>query len=429
MKILSTKKSPLSEIVQMLQARQSKKAGVEGVVREIINNVRKNGDRTLFALAKKFDGVVLETLEVSKKEIAEAYAKEDKKVIKALKIAKANIEKFHKNNVRGKETPITITKGVQVWREFRPIEKVGLYVPGGKAAYPSTVLMLAIPAQIAGCKEIILCVPPDKQGQVPSAVLVAADICGITKIFKVGGAQAIAAMAYGTKTIPKVFKIFGPGNQYVTTAKLLVYGEVNIDMPAGPSEILVFADETANAPWVAADLLSQLEHGQDSQAVLVTFSQSFAKLVQGEIIKQAKQLPRFAIIKQSLKNSFIIAVKNQDQACELINQYAPEHLEIVCKNSESILPKINNAGSVFLGPYSSEPLGDYATGSNHTLPTSGYAKMFSPLSVESFGKKMQIQKVSKQGIKNLKGTVEILAAREGLDGHKNAVSIRFNKTI
>lgn len=428
MKILSIKKYPIPKMMKLLRKRQSKTSDVKGVVREIIKTVRKNKDSALFALTKKFDGADLKTLAVTKQEIIEAYKQETKDLIKALKVAKANIEKFHKGNIK-KESPITTANGVRVWREFRPIEKVGLYVPGGKAAYPSTVLMLAIPAKIARCKEIVLCVPPNKDGKVPSAVLVAADICGITKIFKVGGAQAIAAMAYGTESIPKVSKIFGPGNNYVMTTKMLVYGEVDIDMPAGPSEVLVYADEDANPAWVAADLLSQLEHGEDSQAILVTLSANLAKQVREEVVKQACLLSRSQIIKESIKNSFLIVLNNVDQATKLINDYAPEHLEIISKNESKILKKINNAGSVFLGPYSSEPLGDYATGSNHTLPTSGYSKMFSALSVESFGKKMQIQKVNKAGITKLRTTVEVLAVKEGLDAHKNAVSIRFKENL
>src|SRR3990167_5846847 len=427
MKILSTKKYSMVRIMNIIQRKQSQKSDVEKIVWDIIQNVRKNKDKALLSLSEKFDGVKLKTFEVSREEILEAYKQESKEVIKALKAAKINIEKFHKNNVKKKETAIITTKGVSVWREFRPIGKVGLYIPGGKAAYPSTVLMLGVPAKIAGCSEIVLCVPPGKDGKVPSVVLVAADICGISKIFKVGGAQAIADMAFGTESIPKVSKIFGPGNNYVTTAKMLVYGEVNIDMPAGPSEVLVFADITANPAWIAADLLSQLEHGEDSQAILVTQSQYLAEQVLMEVKKQTENLERKGIIKESLKNSFIVIVENDDQACRLINDYAPEHLEIISKNETEILPRINNAGSVFLGEYSSEPLGDYATGSNHTLPTSGYAKMFSALSVESFGKKMQIQRVTKDGIKKLRTTVEVLAKREGLGAHKNAISIRFNK--
>ncbi|OGI59998.1 histidinol dehydrogenase [Candidatus Nomurabacteria bacterium RIFCSPHIGHO2_01_FULL_38_19] len=380
MKILSTKKYSMVRIMNIIQRKQSQKSDVEKIVWDIIQNVRKNKDKALLSLSEKFDGVKLKTFEVSREEILEAYKQESKEVIKALKAAKINIEKFHKNNVKKKETAITTTKGVKVWREFRPIEKIGLYIPGGKAAYSSTVLMLGVPAKIAGCAEIVLCVPPGKDGKIPGVVLVAADICGISKIFKVGGSQAIVAMAYGTESIPKVSKIFGPGNQYVTTAKMLVYGEVDIDMPAGPSEVLVFADITANPAWVAADLLSQLEHGEDSQAILVTESQVLASQVLAEIEKQAKNLSRKEIIKESLQKSFIVVVASEIQACELINEYAPEHLEIISKNERQILEKINNAGSVFLGPYSSEPLGDYATGSNHTLPTSGYAKMFSALS-------------------------------------------------
>ncbi|MDP9249633.1 MAG: histidinol dehydrogenase [bacterium] len=425
MKILNTKSYSLPKIMEFVKKRQSGKTDVEQVVREIIRDVRQNKDRALFSFTEKFDGIKLKTLLVSRGEIDYAYTRESKQVISALKTAKRNIEKFHKNNVLKKERPVTTTPGVSIWREFRPIEKIGLYIPGGTAAYPSTVLMLGVPAKIAGCSDIVLCVPPAKDGSVPSAVLVAADICGISQIFKVGGAQAIAAMAYGTESVPKVSKIFGPGNNYVTTAKMLVYGEVDIDMPAGPSEVLVFADKTANPAWIAADLLSQLEHGEDSQAILVTTSTLLAKQVLANVQAQAKTLSRYSLVQKSLENSFAIIVNSEDQACKFINEYAPEHLEIESENENKILEKINNAGSVFLGPYSSEPLGDYATGSNHTLPTSGYAKMFSALSVESFGKKMQIQRVTKTGITNLRKTVETLALREGLDAHKNAVSIRF----
>ncbi len=392
----------------------------------IITLVREKGDTALFELTKKFDGVQLPTFRVSRREIQEAYSAETRQTLAALKDAKAAIVKFQSTILR-KEPPVTTRPGVRVWREFRPVEKVGLYVPGGKAVYPSTVLMLCIPARIAGCKEIVLCVPPDKDGAVPSAVLVAADLCGVTKIFKVGGAQAIAAMAYGTETIPKVSKIFGPGNRYVTAAKMLVYGEVDIDMPAGPSEVLVFANEAARSAWVAADLLAQLEHSEDAQAILVTLSKKVAQEVQKEMFRQCKNLSRQGILRESLKNSFGLVFTNLEKAMQFINEYAPEHLEIVSKSDSKVLKEITNAGSVFLGPYSSEPLGDYATGSNHTLPTSGYAKMFSPLSVESFGKKMQIQKVSKTGMKNLRNTVETLAEREGLDAHKNAIAIRFKK--
>ena len=415
--------------MKLIRNRRSNKADMASVVRKIIKRVRKEKDAALFDLTEKFDGPRLRTLRVSKREIAAAYAEETQEVISALRTAKNSIEKFHKTTVRKKEPAVVVRKGVKVWREFRPIRSVGLYIPGGKAAYPSTVLMLAIPAQIAGCREIVLCVPPGKDGKIPGAVLVAADMCGISNIFKVGGAQAIAAMAYGTGTIPKVSKIFGPGNQYVTTAKLQVYGEVDIDMPAGPSEVLVFADETANPSWVAADLLSQLEHGEDSQAILVTLSKTLGERVLKEINTQREVLPRKTIISESLKKSFAIVADSFDTAIALINDYAPEHLEIILKDEKKALEAITDAGSVFLGPYTSEPLGDYATGANHTLPTSGYAKMFAALSVESFGKKMQVQRVSREGIKGMRNTVETLAKREGLSAHKNAVSIRFKKNI
>jgi histidinol dehydrogenase len=319
MKILSTKNYPIVEIIRLITCRQSKKKNTEASVKRIIKEVCQNKDAALFALAKKFDNCSLKKLLVSRKEIQEAYKRENKEFIWAFKKAKRNIERFHTANLGGKEAVVKIQAGVKVWREFRPIEKIGLYVPGGKAVYPSTVLMLAIPARIAGCKEIILCSPPNRDGKINSSVLVAADICGISKIFKIGGAQAIAAMAYGTQSIPKVSKIVGPGNQYVTTTKMLVYGQVDIDMPAGPSEVLVFADETANASWVAADLLSQLEHGEDSQAILVTLSGDFAKLVREELFEQARRLSRTQIIRKSLKNSFIVVAKDIDESCDLIN--------------------------------------------------------------------------------------------------------------
>src|SRR3989344_7237146 len=304
MKVLITGKNTLARALGTVRRAQRKSVGVEVVVRTIIAKVQRGGDKSLFELTRKYDGATLTSLHVSKGEIAKAYQNESQDVVLALKRAKKNIEKFHSESLKRKEPAIETEKGVSVWREFRAIERVGLYIPGGKAAYPSTVLMLGVAARVAGCKEVILCVPPNAKGEVPDAVLVAADLCGISKIYKVGGAQAIAAMAYGTKTIPKVSKIFGPGNQYVTTAKLLVYGEVDIDMPAGPSEVLVFADQTANPSWVAADLLSQLEHGQDSQAVLVTLSKEFAVRVMKEINTQREVLPRKTIISESLKKSF-----------------------------------------------------------------------------------------------------------------------------
>ena len=425
MKTLNTTQQSVNSIIQTIQSVRSKNEDVESVVRPIMEKVKKEGDKAVINYTKMFDGVKLENFQVSNEEIKEAIKITPKELLDSLKRAKKNIEIFHKAILRKKEVVIETEKGVKTWREFRPIEKVGLYVPGGKAAYPSTVLMLAIPAKIAGCKEIAICTPCNKKGKCNATVLAAANLCGINKIFKIGGAQSIAAMAYGTESVPKVYKVFGPGNQYVTTAKVLAYGEIDIDMPAGPSEVLIIADETANPKWVAADLLSQLEHGEDSQAVLVTTSERLAKSVQYELIVQVEKLSRKSIIEKSMKLSFIVIVKNLNEAVEISNEYAPEHLELDTNNPESLIPKIINAGSVFVGKYTSEPLGDYASGTNHTLPTSGYAKMFSPLSTDSFGKMVQFQNVSKQGLKNLSRTVEILANSEGLDAHKNAIKIRF----
>lgn len=425
MKTLSTEQFATEEIINRIRQSRSSAADVKPVVLSIIEEVKRRGDRALFDLSKRFDGVKLSSLKVSEKEIKQAYKFVLPEIVRDLKKAKRNIETFHLSTKPKKERPVTTVPGVRVWREFRPIERVGLYIPGGKAAYPSTVLMLGVPAKIAGCSKIVMCVPPMKDGTINPAVLVAADLCGITEIFKAGGAQAIAAMAYGTKSIPKVSKIFGPGNQYVTTAKMLAYGEVDIDMPAGPSEVEVIADEAADPAWIAADLLSQLEHGADSQAVLVTFSEKFAEQVIEAMKKEMKILPRKAIVEQALEKSFAVIVRSIDEACEITNAYAPEHLEIICKNEARILKKIMNAGSVFLGKFTAEPLGDYATGANHTLPTSGFAKMFSPVSTASFGKMIQVQRVSKAGMARLRKTVETLASAEGLEAHKYAVTIRF----
>lgn len=427
MKILSTQQDPPKAIIAQIRSKRSTPEDLTEAVKAILQAVKTGGDRALIELTQRFDKVALttETLQVTRDEIKAAYEICTPDVIEALKRAQKNIATFHAKIFQRKNDVVQSEKGVEIWREFRPIEKVGLYVPGGKAAYPSTVLMLGGPAQIAGCEEIIMCVPPMSKGAINSAVLVAADLCGIKKIYKVGGAQAIAAMAYGTESIPKVSKIFGPGNQYVTTAKMLVYGEVAIDMPAGPSEVAVIADETAKPAWIAADLLSQLEHGADSQAVLVTFSEKFAQAVIAKMRQQIDALPRKSIIKKSFKKSFAVVARGNDEACDIINEYAPEHLEIVAADESTIAKKIMNAGSIFLGPYTTEPLGDYITGTNHTLPTSGFAKMFPPLSTESFGKMIQFQKVSLAGITNLRTATETLAACEGLDAHKNAVTIRF----
>lgn len=426
MQILKTNNSAFLEILDTFRSKRSKSEDVESVVKSILKDIRKYGDQAIMKYTKKFDSPNLESLIVTNAEIEDAYNSLEKELIRSLEQAKKNIEIFHSSNVTKEEAPVETTKGVSVWRVFRPIEKVGLYVPGGLAAYPSTVLMLAIPAIIAGCSEIIMCTPANKEGKCNSAVLAAAKICGIKKIYKIGGSQAIGAMAYGTETIPKVYKIFGPGNQFVTTAKILVYGEVDIDIPAGPSEVAIIADETANPSFIAADFLSQLEHGEDSQSILLTCSEFLIREVSKEIQKQINKLSRKKIIKASLKKSFAILCKNEDEICLLANEYAAEHLEIVTKNEDYFLQRINNAGSIFLGEYTSETSGDYATGANHTLPTSGFAKMFSPLSTESFGKMIQVQRVSKQGIKNLYPIIEKIADSEGLDAHKNAAFIRIN---
>lgn len=427
MKILSTQRDSPEAIIAQIRSKRSALMDVTETVKAILQAVKTGGDRALLELTQRFDRVQLtaKTLQVTRDEIEAAYSICAPEVINALKRAQKNIAIFHAKTFRRKDNIVESEKGVKIWREFRPIEKVGIYVPGGKAAYPSTVLMLGVPAKIAGCEEIVMCVPPMSDGVINPAVLVAADMCGIRKIFKVGGVQAIAAMAFGTESIPKVSKIFGPGNQYVTTAKMLVYGEVAIDMPAGPSEVAVIADETANPAWIAADLLSQLEHGPDSQAILVTFSEKFAQAVIAEILKQTEALPRKSIIEKSFEKSFAVIVRGIDEACGIINEYAPEHLEIVAADESTIAKKITNAGSIFLGPYTTEPLGDYITGANHTLPTSGFAKMFPPLSTESFGKMIQFQKVSLAGIKSLRAATETLAACEELNAHKNAVTIRF----
>lgn len=424
MKLLNANKLGSDKVLKLIGNGRSKSSDVEGVVKGILAEIRERGDEALKDFTRKFDDVELKSLRISDSEIKEAYTLVDAEIVKALRSAKENIEKFHKAVLVRKSEIVETVKGVKVWREFRPIEKVGLYVPGGRAAYPSTALMLGVPAKVAGCERIVMCTPCGASGKCNPAVLVAADICGIDEIYKIGGAQAVAAMAYGTSSIPKVYKIFGPGNQYVTTAKMLVYGEVDIDMPAGPSEVLIITDETAEASFVAADLLSQLEHGTESQSVLLTFSVEFAKEVLKEIEAQVLGLSRAAIIRESLKRSFAVVVDSSDQAVEIANSYAPEHLEIITKDREQILARIVNAGSVFLGEYTSEPLGDYATGANHTLPTSGYSKMFSALSADSFGKMMQVQEVSKEGVKTLEKTVITLAYAEGFDAHAKAVEIR-----
>ena len=402
-------------------------AELEKKVKKILKKVKENGDKALRKYAKEFDDVKLKTLLVSEKEIAAAINVLSDELKNAIQQAKKNIELFH---AAQKETINIIEPmpGVECWRKSVGIEKIGLYIPGGSAPLFSTVLMLGIPAQLAGCKEIILCTPPSKDGSINAAILYTAQLCGISKIFKVGGAQAVAAMAYGTESIPYVFKIFGPGNQFVTMAKQLIQQDgVAIDMPAGPSEVLVMADETAVPEFIAADLLSQAEHGADSQVILVTISEIVAEKTMVAINKQLESLSRKEIATKALQKSKTILVKNMEEAIAFSNRYAPEHLIISCRDEEKVAERIITAGSVFLGNYSPESAGDYASGTNHTLPTNGYAAMYSGVSLDSFVKKITYQRLTKEGLENIGTTVMTMAAAEGLDAHKNAVAIRLKK--
>ena len=394
-------------------------------VLEILNRVRTEGDRAVMEYEEKFDKVTLQSLAVSEQEFADAEKAVSIELKAAIMLAFNNIRTFHAaQKFEGKR--VTTLPGVTCWQKAVAIEKVGLYVPGGTAPLFSTVLMLATPAQIAGCKEIILCTPPDRSGKVHPAILYAAKVAGVSRVFKAGGVQAIGAMAYGTSSIPKVYKIFGPGNQYVTAAKQQVsLRDVAIDMPAGPSEVAVLADETAQPAFVAADLLSQAEHGTDSQAILITTSEALLREVTGEVQRQLEQLPRKGIAEKSLANSKLILVRTMDEAVDMVNEYAPEHLIIETKDYQQTAERIVNAGSVFLGPYSPESAGDYASGTNHTLPTNGYAKAYSGVSLDSFIRKITFQEVTQEGIRMIGPAIEVLAANEYLDAHKNAVSVRL----
>ena len=396
-------------------------------VRDIINRVRVGGDRTVMEYEAMFDKAELTSLAVTLEEIEEAEKEVPIELKAAIYLAKRNIEAFHAaQRFEGKK--VDTMEGVTCWQKAVAIEKVGLYIPGGTAPLFSTVLMLAIPAKIAGCKEIVLCTPPDKNGKVHPAILFAAHLAGVSKIFKAGGVQAIASMAYGTESIPKVYKIFGPGNQYVTAAKQLVsLRDVAIDMPAGPSEVEVLADESANPVFVAADLLSQAEHGVDSQAVLITTSEKLQTEVVYEVERQLGYLNRRDIAEKSLANSKLILVKDMDEALELTNAYAPEHLIIETKNYMEVSGRIINAGSVFLGAFSPESAGDYASGTNHTLPTNGYAKAYSGVSLDSFIRKITFQEILPAGMAAIGPAIEVMAANEHLDAHKNAVTVRLKE--
>lgn len=394
------------------------------VVKPIMEDVRLRGDSAVKFYTERFDGVGLEELAVSEEEILEACEQVDKEVKKAFIVAVENIEKFHKAQAL-REEPVETMKGVVCFRESRAIEKVGLYVPAGSAPLPSTVLMLGIPARIAEVSEVVLCAPPARDGKIAPEILYAARLCGISKIFKVGGAQAIAAMAYGTETVPRVYKIFGPGNQFVTAAKILASSFTAIDMPAGPSEVLVIADGKADCRYVAADLLSQAEHGVDSQVVLACLSLDLAEKVLVEIEEQIEKLPRREICRQALEKSFVLVCGSLQQAFDFSNEYAPEHLILNLEDAERYVPKVINAGSVFLGKYSCESAGDYASGTNHVLPTFGFAKSTSGASVDSFIKKITFQKLSENGAKNLGPIVSIMASTESLGGHKKAMELRY----
>jgi len=425
MKIL---KNPDLKDWAMLAKRPSKPvAELDLLVDEVFDNVRKEGDKALYAYTEKFDKAKLKSLKIEAAELKNASKNISKKLKEAIDIAFVNISKFHTAQ-KEKVQKIETTSGVVCWRESRGIERVGIYIPGGSAPLFSTVLMLAIPAKISGCKEIILCTPPDKNGKINPTILYVANLVGITSVFSVGGIQAIGAMTFGTETIPAVSKIFGPGNQYVTAAKQRAQNfGVAIDMPAGPSEVLIIADKNADAEFVAADLLSQAEHGADSQVILLSTSTKLIEDTQTELKKQLNKLPRKAVAAEALKNSLAIEFKTENECMMFSNLYAPEHLILACENADELAKKVVNAGSVFIGKYACESAGDYASGTNHTLPTNGYARNYSGISVDSFVRKITFQKISKKGIQNIGPAIEEMAEAEQLFAHKNAVTVRLKK--
>ncbi|MCK5637806.1 MAG: histidinol dehydrogenase [Flavobacteriaceae bacterium] len=421
-KIISPLKENWSEILKRPTQTFER---VEKTVNYIFKDVQLHGEKAVKKYAKKYDKVILNELLVSQKEIYDAIDKVPNNLKTAIQLAKSNIEKFHQAQVT-KPVKVQTIQGVNCWQEKRAIQKVGLYIPGGTAPLFSTILMLAIPAKIAGCEEVILCTPTNKSGTINEAILYTANLCGVTKIFKVGGIQAIAAMTFGIESIPKVYKILGPGNQFVTIAKQMAtkYG-IAIDLPAGPSELLVFADDTANASFVASDLLSQAEHGEDSQVILVSTSKSMIEKVALEVENQIELLPRKAIASKAIANSKLIYCENDDLAIQLIDEYAPEHFIICTENEEFYVDNIRNAGSVFIGNYTPESAGDYASGTNHTLPTNGFAKNYSGVNLDTFLKAITFQKITKKGLQNIGASIEILAEAEGLEAHKNAVTLRL----
>jgi len=400
-------------------------ADLQQLVQDVFTDIRKNGDTAVKKYTLLFDGAIIDSLKVTENEIETAIALVPTELKEAIQLAKGNIEKFHTSQT-GQEELIETTTGVNCWRENRPIEKIGIYIPGGSAPLFSTVLMLGVPAQIAGCKEIIMCTPPDTDGFVNPAILYAASLVGVTSIFKAGGIQAIAALTVGTESVPKVYKIFGPGNQYVAAAKQYAQKfNVATDLPAGPSEVLVIADATCNPQFVAADLLSQAEHGADSQVILLSDNELVLDAVSEEIEIQTRKLARKDIIEKCLRHSKAILLRNIDDCIAFSNIYAPEHLIIASDNAEDFVEGITSAGSVFLGNYSCESAGDYASGTNHTLPTNGYARNYSGVSLDSFLKKITFQKITAQGLQNIGPAIEIMAAAEQLDAHKNAVTLRL----
>jgi histidinol dehydrogenase len=410
---------------ELTQRPQLELGFLESSVRNILNRVKVSGDQAIRELTRQFDKVVVQDLEVTKEEMNQARQLLSPDLKQAIQTAAKNIMRFHSEQKR-EQVVIETMPGVKCWRKAVPITRVGIYIPGGTAPLFSTVLMLGIPANLAGCSDIILCTPPGKEGKINPAILFAAELVGVTKIFKAGGAQAIAALTYGTESIPNVYKIFGPGNQYVTKAKQLILEEgVAIDMPAGPSEVLIVADDTCNPVFVAADLLSQAEHGEDSQVMLLLLDESKLAAIQNELANQLHELPRRQIAEKSLANSRVLIFEQEKSAIDFINEYAPEHLIINTSNAEAIAEQILNAGSVFIGNWSPEAVGDYASGTNHTLPTNGYAKAYAGVSLESFLKYITYQQLSEQGIRNVGPVVEKLAEAEGLTGHQRAVTVRL----
>ena len=426
--IIKITKYPEPEAWSALMTRAAEStAQLEQTVAEIIAQVRERGDEALREYASRFDGVELSDLRVSETEIAEAEQRVDEALKQAIAVAAGNIERFHAAQTM-QPVEVNTMPGVECVQRAVPITNVGLYIPGGNSPLFSTVLMLAVPARLAGCKHIVMCTPPGKDGKVNAAILYAARLAGVTEIYKVGGAQAVAAMAYGTQSIPRVSKIFGPGNRFVMEAKMQVSrSAVAIDMPAGPSEVMIIADQDADAEFVASDFLSQAEHGPDSQSILLTTSEGLAERLPGVIDDSLNRLPRREMMLRSLSHSHVIVLRNYDEIMRFANEYAPEHLIINTADAERLAERVENAGSVFIGPYSPESAGDYASGTNHTLPTSGYAKAYSGVNLDSFTKKITFQRLSPEGLRSIGSTIEIMAENEDLMAHRMAVTVRLKK--